>query len=91
MVIIGELESQLKGRFFPQMWNDLDFYLQWKNAISNVTGHYIILIVGLVGLILLKKKQDRYFLLGIWFGYLLYGLGFSYHISTHYYYTLPVI
>lgn len=89
--IIGELESQLKGRFFPQMWNDLDFYLQWKNAISNVTGHYIILIVGLVGLILLKKKQDRYFLLGIWFGYLLYGLGFSYHISTHYYYTLPVI
>jgi hypothetical protein len=91
LFIIGELESQLKGRFFPQMWNDLDFYLQWKNAISNVTGHYIILIVGLVGLILLKKKQDRYFLLGIWFGYLLYGLGFSYHISTHYYYSLPVI
>ena len=91
MVIIGELESQLKGRFFPQMWNDLDFYLQWKNAISNVTGHYIILIIGLVGLFFLKKKQDRYFLLGIWFGYVLYGLGFSYHISTHYYYTLPVI
>jgi hypothetical protein len=89
--ISGELESQLKGRFFPQMWTDPDFYLQWKNAISNVTGHYLILIIGLVGLFLIKQKRDRFFLLFIWVGYLLYGFGFSYHISTHYYYTLPVI
>jgi len=89
--ISGELESQLKGRFFPQMWTNLDFYLQWKNAISNVTGHYLILIIGLVGLFLIKQKRDRFFLFFIWVGYLLYGFGFSYHISTHYYYTLPVI
>jgi len=89
--ISGELESQLKGRFFPQMWSDLGFYLQWKNAISNVTGHYLILIIGLIGLFLIKQKRDRFFLLFIWLGYFLYGMGFSYHISTHYYYTLPVI
>lgn len=89
--IIGELESQLKGRFFPQLWNDIDFYIQWKNAISNVSGHLIILVIGLFGLLLIKNKRDLSFLLGIWFGYLLYGLGFSYHISTHYYYTLPII
>jgi hypothetical protein len=89
--ILGELESQLKGRFFPQMWSDLDFYIQWRNAISNVTGHYVILLIGIVGLFLLKEKRDRAFLLGIWVGYILYGMGFSYHISTHYYYTLPVI
>jgi len=89
--ISGVLESQLKGRFFPQLWSDLDFYLQWKNAISNVTGHYIILLIGLVGLFFLEKNRDRLFLIGIWVGYILYGLGFSYHITTHYYYTLPVI
>lgn len=89
--ILGELESQLKGRFFPQMWNDINFYVQWKNAISNVSGHLIILLIGLFGLLLIKNKKDLSFLLGIWVGYLLYGLGFSYHISTHYYYTLPVI
>ena len=91
LFISGELESQLKGRFFPQMWNDPDFYLQWKNALSNVTGHYVLLVVGLIGLIFLVNSRNRLFLIGIWFGYLLYGFGFSYHISTHYYYTLPVI
>ncbi len=91
LFISGELESQLKGRFFPQMWNDPDFYLQWKNALSSVTGHYVLLIIGLLGLLLLSNKRNRLFLVGIWFGYLLYGFGFSYHISTHYYYTLPVI
>jgi len=89
--ISGVLESQLKGRFFPQMWSDPKFYLQWKNAISNVTGHFIILLIGLVGLFFLKKNRDRLFLVGIWVGYILYGLGFSYHITTHYYYTLPAI
>ncbi len=89
--ISGVLESQLKGRFFPQMWSDPNFYLQWKNAISNVTGHYIILLIGLVGLFFLEKNRDRLFLIGIWVGYILYGFGFSYHITTHYYYTLPVI
>jgi hypothetical protein len=29
--------------------------------------------------------------MGIWFGYILYGFTLSYHISTHYYYTLPII
>ncbi len=89
--ILGELESQLKGRFFPQIWDDPGFYRQWKNALTSVTGHTAILLLGLAGLVLIKKRLDRRLLLGVWLGYLLYGFGFSYHISTHYYYTLPVI
>jgi hypothetical protein len=91
LFITGELESQLKGRFFPQMWEDLDFYIQWKNAISSVSGHYLILLIGLLGLVFIKNNRHRLYLLGIWFGYVLYGFTLSYHISTHYYYTLPVI
>lgn len=91
ILIIGELESQLRGRFFPQLWDQPDFYLQWKNAVSSVTGHTLILILGLLGLIFLRRHRDRLFLIGIWAGYLLYGFAFGYHISTHYYYHLPVI
>jgi hypothetical protein len=91
LFITGELESQLKGRFFPQMWSDPDLYLQWKNALSSVSGHYLIFLVGLLGLVLIKNYRHRLYLLGIWFGYILYGFTLSYHISTHYYYTLPVI
>ena len=91
ILIIGELESQLRGRFFPQLWDQPDFYLQWKNAVSSVTGHTLILILGLLGLIFLRRHRDRLFLIGIWAGYLLCGFAFGYHISTHYYYHLPVI
>ncbi len=91
LFISGILERQLKGRFYPQMWDDPDFYVQWKNAISNVSGHYLILVIGLLGLYLVSQKRDRLFLVAIWAGYIIYGYGFSYHISTHYYYTLPVI
>jgi hypothetical protein len=48
-------------------------------------------LIGLVGLAFVKEKRDRLFIVGVWIGYLIYGMGFSYHISTHYYYTLPVI
>ena len=73
------------------MWSDTSFYVQWKNALSNVSGHYLILLIGLLGLVFIKERKDRSFLLAIWAGYLLYGFTVSYHIITHYYYTLPVI
>lgn len=91
LFIVGSLENQLTERFNPQLWDDPAFYLGWKSAISNVTGHYLILIAGLVGIFLVRKGRDRLFLIATWIGYLLYGFGFAYHISTHYYYTLPAI
>ena len=91
LFISGILVSQLGARFFSQMWSDPGFYRLWGNALSKVTGHYLILLIGLLGLLLIKKRRDMVFLTAIWAGYLLYGFGFSYHISTHLYYTLPVI
>ena len=91
MFISGDLAGQFSARFFPELWKDMDFYIQWIKAISTVSGHYIFLLIGLAGLFLIKKKRDLYFLLGIWVGYIFYGMGFSYHITTHKYYTLPMI
>ena len=91
LFITGQLEGQFSGRFFPEMWKDVDFYIQWMKAISTVSGHFIVLLIGVAGLFMMKKKRDLYFLLGIWVGYIIYGMAFSYHISTHKYYTLPMI
>ncbi len=89
--IVGSLGEQFQGRFFPQMLSDPRYYLQWKNAISSVSGHYLILIAAIVGLALYFRKAKLWYLLGIGFGYILYCLFFTYHITTHYYYHLPLI
>ncbi len=89
--IIGELESQLRGRFIPQMWADFGFYVQWLKSVNVVLGHYLIFAIGLVGIFFISKRLDRFFLFGIWVGYMLFGFTVPYHISTHHYYHLPLI
>jgi hypothetical protein len=89
--IVGSLEEQFQGRFFPQMLREMNYYLQWKNAISVVSGHSLILLLALVGFILYYRKEKFWFLSGIGIGYILYCIFFTYHITTHYYYHLPAI
>ena len=87
----GALGQQFQGRFYPQLWNNLKFYTQWKVGLATVSGHGFILVAGLIGLFLIKDRIKLVFLIGIWIGYIIYGFGFSYHFMTHRYYHLPVI
>jgi 4-amino-4-deoxy-L-arabinose transferase-like glycosyltransferase len=89
--IVGSLGEQFRGRFFPQMLGEIKYYLQWKNAISVVSGHSLILLLALIGFILYFRKEKFWFLSGIGIGYILYCIFFTYHITTHYYYHLPAI
>jgi 4-amino-4-deoxy-L-arabinose transferase-like glycosyltransferase len=89
--IVGALTQQFQGRFFPELLLTTQYYVKWKNALSSVTGHYLIIAAGLIGLILYYRKEKLRFLLGIGIGYLLYCFFFTYHITTHYYYHLPMI
>ena len=91
VLIAGTLGEQFQGRFFPQLWSDLKFYTQWKNSLAGTSGQEFILIFALIGLFFIRDRVKLGFLLGIWFGYLIYGFGFSYHFMTHRYYHLPVI
>jgi hypothetical protein len=47
--------------------------------------------LGLLGLLFVQERRGRFFLLGLWAAYVLYGLFFDYHIATHDYYQLPFI
>lgn len=88
--ISGALASQFEGRFFPQMWLEPAFYVRWVDSATRVAGFGAIL-VGLLGVWLYAQRWQRALVAGLWIGYLLYGLAFPYHITTHSYYHLWLI
>jgi hypothetical protein len=86
----GDAGSVFGARFFPQLYIDPLWYLQWALTLRAVIG-YFPLIIGLLGLFFISNKQDRVFFLGLWIGYILYGFTFAHHITTHNYYHLPLL
>jgi hypothetical protein len=88
--IRGDLASQFSGRFIPALLFNPVNYLQWEVKMSMAAGG-IFVMLGLLGLFLIKDRRLRFFLYGLWTAYLVFGLVFNYHIATHDYYHLPLI
>jgi hypothetical protein len=88
--ILGSLESQFEGRFFPEMWIDPSFYARWIGIASSYVGYGSIL-GAFLGLLLFISPERRAYGIGLWIGYGFYGMTFPYHIITHSYYHLPLI
>ena len=86
----GALGQRFSGNFIPSLLVTPQFYLNWQTKASVAAGG-IWIMLGLLGLVLLREKPVRTFLLGLWGAYLAFGLYFNYHISTHDYYSLPLI
>lgn len=90
MYIDGFLQGQMSLRFFPNLWRDPFHYLSWERMIASTLGIEFFL-AGLIGIVLIKQKSVRIMFLGVWLGYLLCGMTFSYHITTHNYYQVPFV
>ena len=88
--VIGLLQDQFSLRFFPGMWLDPVFYLRWQVKAAQVVA-LPWLVIGVMGLFVLRDKAWRGLLTGAWLGYGIYALLLSYYISTHDYYHLPLI
>lgn len=88
--ILGTLESQFVGRFFPEMWRSPAFYLGWEDMASGIVG-YGAIFAALIGVFLFPTPAHRALGMGLWIGYFLFGMTFPYHITTHSYYHLPLI
>jgi 4-amino-4-deoxy-L-arabinose transferase-like glycosyltransferase len=84
------MSSQFKGRFFPELLQDPGHYVRWGSEITSIAG-FSGLILGLLGIFLFQKPDQKVFLFGLWGGYFIYGLFFPYHFLTHNYYHLPII
>ncbi len=65
------------------------FYIRWIIFAGGLVDLGVAFI-SFVGVWLLPKKA-RIIPLALWVGYILYGLAFSYHITTHEYYSIPLI
>jgi 4-amino-4-deoxy-L-arabinose transferase-like glycosyltransferase len=89
-VIDGRMVGQFVGRFYPNLYTSPLLYVNWL-AIIEDNFSLIALALGLIGLVLIDSVKLRSLLAGWWGGYLLYGLVFPHHISTHSYYHLPLV
>ncbi len=81
--------SQFALRFFPSMWKDPAFYFRWAFTV-NVNVSLAVTLFAALG-VFLASPRERPFVLGLWIGYLLFGMTFAYHIYTHDYYQLPLV
>jgi 4-amino-4-deoxy-L-arabinose transferase-like glycosyltransferase len=70
-------------------WFQPSFYIQWIIFAGGLVDLGIA-FVSFIGVWLLPKKP-RIIALSLWVGYVLYGLAFPYHITTHEYYSIPLI
>ncbi|MBN2549642.1 MAG: glycosyltransferase family 39 protein [Anaerolineales bacterium] len=65
------------------------FYLRWANLVQSLLGWWALLL-ALAGVIL-ASPRTRALLLGLWAGYLAYGLFLPYQMYTHSYYHLQLV
>ncbi len=84
------LGEEVNSRFVPALLASPLFYLGWQNKIMAVLGS-VGLPLALLGLFFVRERRARALLIGLWLAYLFFGLYFDYHVSTHDYYSLPLI
>jgi 4-amino-4-deoxy-L-arabinose transferase-like glycosyltransferase len=65
------------------------FYVRWLSFIGDIFGLAIILL-ALIGIIFAHGRY-RWMLVGLWSGYLIYGISLPHQTLTHNYYHLPVL
>jgi 4-amino-4-deoxy-L-arabinose transferase-like glycosyltransferase len=84
------LAGQFALRFFPNMWVDPAFYFRWAFIVNTNIGWTAVLLAAL-SIFLADSKRERPLLIGVWIGYFLFGMAFSYYFFTHDYYQLSFI
>jgi len=89
MALDGGTSGGSAGRFFPELLTSPSFYLRWGLNLNEVIG-YLAIALALLGLLLFPKQKNG-ITLGLWGGYILYGLIFNYHFSTHENYQMPFL
>lgn len=65
------------------------FYVRWLSFMQDLMG-FAVVMLALVG-VLLAPRRGRALLLGLWVGYLIYGLTMPYQMYTHSYYHIQLV
>ncbi|HKH10173.1 MAG TPA: glycosyltransferase family 39 protein [Rubrobacter sp.] len=90
-VFAGFLRGQTSSKIVPRLLLEPSYWEGWQLSVWLVVGN-VALLGGLLGVILPSEGSPRRALLvGLWGGYLLFGLTFTFHIHTHSYYSLQLV
>lgn len=83
-------QGSVGGRILLNLVVDPLSYIRWDNKVQEVLG-ITALLLAIAGTFLLKDRRGRSLMLGLWGGYVLFGVFFMYYYGTHDYYHLPLI
>jgi len=86
----GNLRMVANFSFVPHLLWEPYFWKLWLIKIYGTTG-LPAFIGALFGILLFRKGWQRGLIIGLWIGYFIFGLVFTYHIHTHDYYQLQLI
>jgi hypothetical protein len=87
----------------PHLLLHWDYYYQWAYYLFSVIGSWgdslgLALVVGpltlgaaVIGATMLRQNPARALVIGLWCGYVAFGLVFTYLVSNHHYHQLQVI
>jgi hypothetical protein len=90
LFVAGFLSSQTGALFNSHLWTSGDYWVDWLGRIGVVMG-FLALILSIQALVTTRKPLQAATIRSLWFGYFLYGLIINWPISSHDYYSLPVI
>jgi len=79
-----------RADLLPHLVLEPAFWKGWLSQIDAVVG-YPAWMVALVGILVSRERLTRGLLVGLWAGYVVFGLVFTYTIHTHDYWNLQLI
>jgi hypothetical protein len=85
----NSFSSQPSMQIQPGLLLQGKYWLGWLHAIAMTVGIPVFL-AAICGLFCTDLRSDRKLISGLWVGYIVYGLIFSFAIHTHDYYQLPL-
>jgi 4-amino-4-deoxy-L-arabinose transferase-like glycosyltransferase len=88
--IRGFFQGQAQGKVVPHYLLEGYFWRGWLQQIETMVG-LVVFIGAVLGVMLLRPGLPRALMAGLWGGYFLFGLVFTYHIHTHDYYSLQFV
>jgi len=89
-VLAEFLQGQAQTKVVPAYVLDPYYWKGWLHSIGEVAGR-VAFVSALLGVLLCRCGQAKSLLTGLWGGYLVFGLVFTYHIQTHVYYSLQLV